>query len=141
MDLFKLILLIYKVCGTLLGTYDDARVKLENHCLRKVNYSNKGFLLAALTTALNKRKYEGLQSRGVVIGSIIGGELETMLSAYFILFRFFLVSRQSAALSSATQHAMPPESGRKWGTECLNTRFPLPTLPCAGYSMKLIYLT
>ena len=31
------------------------------------------------------------------------------------------------ALSSVTQHAMPPEFGRKWGGECLNTRFPLPT--------------
>ena len=29
--------------------------------------------------------------------------------------------------------------GRKWGTVCLNTRFPLPTLLCAGYSMKVIY--
>ena len=28
--------------------------------------------------------------------------------------------------------------GRKWGTECLNTRFPLLTLLCAGYSVKLI---
>ena len=28
---------------------------------------------------------------------------------------------------------MPPDFGRKWGTECLNTRFPLPTLLCAGY--------
>ena len=36
-------------------------------------------------------------------------------------------SRLSAALSSATQHAMPPEFGRKWGTECLNTRFHLHT--------------
>ena len=35
-------------------------------------------------------------------------------------------------------HAMPPESGRKWGTECLNTRFPLPTLQCVGYSVKVI---
>ena len=26
------------------------------------------------------------------------------------------------------------------GTECLNTRFPLPTLLCAGYSVKLIRL-
>ena len=34
-------------------------------------------------------------------------------------------------------HAMPPEFSRKWGTE--NTRFPLPTLLCAGYSVKLIY--
>ena len=30
----------------------------------------------------------------------------------------------------------------KWGTECLKTRFPLPTLLCAGYSVKLknVYL-
>ena len=33
----------------------------------------------------------------------------------------------SAALSSATQLAMLPEFGRKWGTECLNIRFPMPT--------------
>ena len=35
---------------------------------------------------------------------------------------------QSAALSSTTQHAILPETGRKRGTVCLNTRFPLPTL-------------
>ena len=52
---------------------------------------------------------------------------------------FALVSRQSAALSSATQHAMPSELGGKWGTEWLNTRFPLPTLLCAEYSVKLIF--
>ena len=46
---------------------------------------------------------------------------------YFYFHFFALVSRQSAALSSATQHTMPPELGGKWGTECLNTRFPLPT--------------
>ena len=46
----------------------------------------------------------------------------------------------STALSSTTQHAMPPKFGRKWETECLNTRFPLPTLLGAGYSVKLIYL-
>ena len=57
-----------------------------------------------------------------------------------LYFHFFaLVSKLSAALSSATQHAMPPEFSRKWGTECLNTRFPLATLLCAGYSVKLIY--
>ena len=28
---------------------------------------------------------------------------------------------------------------RKWGTECLNTGFPLPTMLCARYSVKLIY--
>ena len=32
----------------------------------------------------------------------------------------------------------PPEFSRNWGTECLNTRFPLPTLQCAGYRVKLI---
>ena len=50
---------------------------------------------------------------------------------------FTLVSKQGAALSSATQHEMPPEIGGKWGTVC-NTRFPLPTVLCAGYSVKLI---
>ena len=35
---------------------------------------------------------------------------------------------------------MPPEFGRKWRTECLNTRFLLPILLYAGYSVKLIYL-
>ena len=34
---------------------------------------------------------------------------------------------------------MLPKFGRKWGTECLNTRFPLPTLQCAGYNVKLIF--
>ena len=44
---------------------------------------------------------------------------------------------ESTALSSATQHAMSPEIGGKWGTECLNPTFPLPTLLYAGYSVKL----
>ena len=56
-----------------------------------------------------------------------------------LYFHFFpLVSRTSAALSFAPQHAMPPEFSRKWATECINTRFPLPTLLCAGHSVKLI---
>ena len=52
---------------------------------------------------------------------------------------FFLleVISKIPALSS-TQHAMPPEFGGKWGTECVNTGFPLPTLQCAGYSVNLI---
>ena len=44
------------------------------------------------------------------------------------------MSRQIAALGSAIQHAIPPEFSRKWGME-----FPLPTLLCAGYSVKLKY--
>ena len=51
-----------------------------------------------------------------------------------------MVSRQSVSLSSTTQHVMPPELGGEWGTECLNIRFPLPTLMCAGYSVKLLKL-
>ena len=47
------------------------------------------------------------------------------------------MSRHSTVLSSATQHAMPSEFSEKWGKECLYTRFPLPTLLCAGYSVKL----
>ena len=58
-----------------------------------------------------------------------------------LYFHFFaLVSRQSTALSSAIQHAIPPALGGRWGTECLNTRFPLPTLLCAGYSVKLLFI-
>ena len=49
-----------------------------------------------------------------------------------------LLSKQSAALSSTNQHAMPPELGGMWGMECLNIRFPLSTLLCVGYSVKLI---
>ena len=49
-----------------------------------------------------------------------------------LYFHFFaLASSRSAAFNSATQHGMPPEFGRKWGTECLNTKFALPTLLCA----------
>ena len=67
--------------------------------------------------------------------------LEEMKYLLKVIFPFFaLVSRLSAALSSATQHAtMPPEFSRKWGTECLNTTFPLPTLLCAGYTVKQFF--
>ena len=36
------------------------------------------------------------------------------------------------SLWSTTQQAMLLELGGKWGTECLDARFPLPTLLCAG---------
>ena len=48
-------------------------------------------------------------------------KLNIYLNVYFHYFA--LVSGQSAALSSATQHAMPSEFGGKWATECLNIRF------------------
>ena len=43
-----------------------------------------------------------------------------------------------AALSSASQHAMPPKFALKWRMQCLNTRFPLPTLLCIEYGVKPI---
>ena len=63
--------------------------------------------------------------------TLIRGSFDVRMS-----FIFTLVSRQNAALSFATQPAMPPEFGRKWGTECLNIRFPLPTLLCAEYNVN-----
>lgn len=50
----------------------------------------------------------------------------SILFAYLI--RFALVSRQSAAFSSAAQNAMTLEFGGEWGAECLNSRLHLPTL-------------
>ena len=44
---------------------------------------------------------------------------------YLLLSIFFpLVTRQSTALNSATQHVMPAEFIGNWGTECFYTRFP-----------------
>ena len=63
-------------------------------------------------------------------------KLNIYLHLYFHFFA--LVSRQNAELSSAIQHVMPTELGGKWKTECLKTRFPLPTLLYAGYSVKLM---
>ena len=60
------------------------------------------------------------------------------LNEIFFFHIFALVWRQSAALSSATQQAMPSKLGEKWEMECLNTRMLLPTLLCAGCSVKLI---
>ena len=52
-----------------------------------------------------------------------GFSLEEM--KYLFIFPFSsLWSSQRAALSSATQHAMLSKFG-KWGTGCLNPRFPL----------------
>ena len=41
---------------------------------------------------------------------------DEMLRKFTFPFLFTLVSRKSVALSLVTQHAMPPEFGRKWGT-------------------------
>ena len=75
-----------------------------------------------------------LKTRLVVDLIPIRGDWNIYLNLYFHFFA--LVSRTSTALTSATQHAIPLEFGIRWGTECLKTWFPLPTLLCAGYSVK-----
>ena len=83
----------------------------------------------------------GAGAQMVPVNRLVVGSILTRGDEIFIYIYIFISSLwcrgESAALSSATQHAMPPEIGGKWGTECLNTKFPLPTLLCAGYSVKL----
>ena len=56
----------------------------------------------------------------------------------FNIFVIALVSRQYAALSSASQHAMPTEIGGKRRSKCRsNTRLLLPTMLSVGYSVEL----
>ena len=105
-------------------------------------YHNNGVSKEVLSIFFPKVRVRPVmaQRHEVLIRLVVGSmPLEEMKYLLKFIFPFFaLVSRLSAALSSGTQHAIPPEFGRKWGTECLNTRFPLPTLLCAGYSVKLI---
>ena len=72
-------------------------------------------------------------------GSGVRSPLEEVKYLFKFIFPFLRSSvEQSAALNSSIQLKIPPELVRKSGTECLNTRLPLPTLLCAGYSVKLI---
>ena len=50
---------------------------------------------------------------------------------------FNLVSRQSAALSTATYYTIPPEFGGKWEMECLILTLDFLCLPlCVGDTIK-----
>ena len=77
-----------------------------------------------------------VKSVKLVVGSISPRKCNIYLHLYYHFFA--LVSRQSAALSSATPPI--PDFDGKWGSECLNTSILLPTLLCAGYSVKLFIL-
>ena len=46
----------------------------------------------------------------------------------FPFLRSGVKAKRGVEFSHWTQHAMPPKFGRKWGTACRNTRFPLLTL-------------
>ena len=54
-----------------------------------------------------------------------------------IVYRFYTLRGINAYFYISIREG---ESMNLWGTECLNTRFFLPTLPYAEYSVKLIYL-
>ena len=58
------------------------------------------------------------------------------MNILYFMSHIFIV-RCVAVLSSATRHVLPREFGRKWGTECVITRFPLPTPLCMEYSVTL----
>ena len=60
--------------------------------------------------------------------------------ANLIYLFFFYLYLGGVEFCHSTRNASK-KFGRKWGTECLNTRFPLPTLLCAGYSVKLILIS
>ena len=62
----------------------------------------------------------------LVVDSIPNRGSEICIYIY-ILISLLWRRGKSAALSSAIQHAMPPQFGGKCGTECLNNKFPLPT--------------
>ena len=83
----------------------------------------------------------GVGAQSMPVNRLVVGSIPTWGDEIFIYIYIIISSTwcrgKSAALSSATQHAMPPEFGGKWETECLNTRFPRPTLLCAGYSVKM----
>ena len=71
----------------------------------------------------------GAGAQSVPVNRPIVGSIPTRGDEIFIYIYIFISSLwcrgESASLSFATHHAMPPEIGGKWGTECLNTRFPL----------------
>ena len=54
------------------------------------------------------------------------------LHLYFHFFALMSRGKRGVEFRHSTRNA-----SRKWGTECLNTRFPLHTLLCMGYSVKL----
>lgn len=60
-------------------------------------------------------------------------QLTSFLLKVFFL-KYFLP--QGKVGRSPTQQAMPAEFGEKWRTECLDTRYSLPTVQPVGYRMK-----
>ena len=64
-------------------------------------------------------------------------EMKYLLKIIFPFLRSGVEARCRVELFHSTRK--PPEFGKKWRTECPNTRLPLPTLLCAEHSVKLIF--
>ena len=63
-------------------------------------------------------------------------EIEYYLKSIFPVLRSGVEAKRGVEFLHSTRNAS--EFGGKWGTECFN-KFPLPTLLCDEYSVKLIY--
>ena len=72
--------------------------------------------------------------RATVSATTMGSILLEEMNYYLLIFSFLGFGNKSNTVSSATQHAMPRKFDGMWGTECLNTKSPL---PYTGYSMNL----
>ena len=101
-----------------------------------LNRIHNSFLLFKFFEASRGTGAQSVPVNRLVVGSIPTWGDDILIYIYILIFLLWCRG-ESAALSSATQHAMPSEIGRKWAAECFNIRFPLPTLLCAGYSVKL----
>ena len=66
-------------------------------------------------------------------------EINKLIFTFIFLFlRSGVEAKRDVEFRHSTRNAS--RIRQKVGTEFLNTRFPLPTLLCAGYSVKLIFL-
>ena len=93
------------------------------HKISQYNIKNNSYIEASRGAAA-----QSLTVNRLVVGSIPIREDEIYTSIYISNSSFWC---RGQARSSVTQRAMPPEYGKKWGTECLNTRYPTLCLPCS----------
>ena len=60
------------------------------------------------------------------ISEIVQNYLYVIDIINYCIYSYYLLQKYEYYVNLlTTQHAMPPELGGKWRTECLNTRFPL----------------
>ena len=86
--------------------------------------------LCVLGSVSQKVKTENLEDHFVVCPSFIARSLGGIELKLIPNIQMYAGVETKRGVKFRTQHAMPPEFGGKWGGECLNTRFRLPTLLC-----------